>query len=405
MNRLQFAKLIWAIYGSKKLPNLDWIQELGLLAVKLGQMHALRIDFLDPAKCMHLSQLYRKNNSIPIEDFKTLLSGEAVFGGNDPFESLNLEPLATASIGQVHLARLHNGADVVVKVVKTDARDQFIRDVATLKSMFTWFTRLYPPLKRVGDPVAMLKDIEDYRLSELDLRHELQGQEVLRAIQSEHAERFDLSNLVFPKIYSDLTTENVLVAECIKGPTFDELLEEGKLPYEKVVELFRLHGYFMFCIGTFHGDLHPGNAMLADDRICWVDTGFIGKIGKQLRIGFLRFFAALTVYDYPLCVEALHGMSLVSLDAKVLKRFRLSFETLYKPFTNSTVSEISLTRQMMETIKLGVLFGMRFDKSIFAIIRSLMYMDGMVLRCNPKAVLMRDMRGFIDQIMRREDIF
>ena len=98
-------------------------------------------------------------------------------------------------------------------------------------------------------------------------------------------------------------------------------------------------------------------------------------------------------------------MSLVSLDAKVLKRFRFSFETLYKPFTNSTVSEISLTRQMMETIKLGVHFGMRFDKSIFAIIRSLMYMDGMVLRCNPKAVLMRDMRGFIDQIMRREDVF
>jgi len=399
MNRLQFAQLMWSIYGSKKLPDLDWIQRLGLLAVKLGQMHALRIDFLDPAKCLHLSQLYRKNAAVPREDFQALLRRGSVWGQTSPFASLDEEPLATASIGQVHRGQLLDGADVVVKVVKTDARDQFVRDVAALKRMFVWFTRLYPPLKRVGDPVAMLGDIEAYTLSELDLRRELKGQQTLRGIRDAHADRFDLSNLIFPKIYPELTGENVMVSEMVKGPTFDELLEKGQLPYEKVVELFRMHGYFMFCVGTFHGDLHPGNAMLVGDKICWVDTGFVGTVGKQLRVGLLRFFCALTHYDYPRCVEALHGMSLVPLSSEALDRFRTRFEALYEPFTDSTVSEISLTRQMMETIKLGVLCGMQFDKDIFAIIRSLMYMDGMVLRSNPEAVLMKDMRGFIDQVL------
>lgn len=162
MNRLQFAQLMWSIYGSKKLPDLDWIQDLGLLAVKLGQMHALRIDFLDPAKCLHLSQLYRKNAAVPKENFQALLQRGAVWGSESPFDHLEDQPLATASIGQVHRGRLRDGSEVIVKVVKTDARAQFIRDVAALKSMFTWFTRLYPPLKRVGDPVAMLGDIETY---------------------------------------------------------------------------------------------------------------------------------------------------------------------------------------------------------------------------------------------------
>jgi len=142
MNRLQFAQLMWSIYGSKKLPDLDWIQRLGLLAVKLGQMHALRIDFLDPAKCLHLSQLYRKNAAVPREDFQALLRRGSVWGQTSPFASLDEEPLATASIGQVHRGQLLDGADVVVKVVKTDARDQFVRDVAALKRMFVWFTRL-----------------------------------------------------------------------------------------------------------------------------------------------------------------------------------------------------------------------------------------------------------------------
>ena len=69
---------------------------------------------------------------------------------------------------------------------------------------------------------------------------------------------------------------------------------------------------------------------------------------------------------------------------------------LYEDFPGSKVSEISLTRKMMETIRLGVESGMSFDQGIFAIVRSLMYLDGMVLRCNPDAVLMEDMKAFID---------
>jgi len=77
--------------------------------------------------------------------------------------------------------------------------------------------------------------------------------------------------------------------------------------------------------------------------------------------------------------------------------FKSKFNTLYSDFKNKTVSEVSLTRKMMETIKLGVNSGMEFEEGMFSIIKSLMYMDDMVLRCNPKAVLLKDMRCFIDK--------
>ena len=112
MNWIQFGRLIHSIYGrGGKLPDLDWIQDLGLLAVKLGQVHALRIDFLDREKCEHLARLYRRNATLAPEDFLGLLRASAVPGFFDHFESIEPTALASASVGQVHRARLKDGED------------------------------------------------------------------------------------------------------------------------------------------------------------------------------------------------------------------------------------------------------------------------------------------------------
>jgi len=398
MNWIQFGRLIHSLYGRNgRLPDLDWIQSLGLLAVKLGQVHALRIDFLEREKCEHLARLYRRNSALPSEDFQNLVRSCAVPGFVEHFERIEPSALASASVGQVHRGRLKTGEPVVIKAIKRNVRAEFSADVASLKRLFRLAAFVYPKLRQVGDPVGILGDIEEYTLSELDLRHEVAGQKSLRAIYEQHCDRFDLSRLAFARVHEPLCNENVMVTDFIAGRSFDELLEAGKLGYERLLELFHIHGFHMFCVGTFHGDMHPGNVLLTGDKLCFIDTGYIGHVGPKIRRGLFDFFAALSEYDYPRCAAALNRMSKRELSGAALDAFAGEFLELYADFKDRSVAEVSLTRKMMQTIKLGVHSGMTFEKGIFAIIRSLMYLDGMVLRCKPDAVLLRDMRRFIGE--------
>lgn len=400
MNWYQFARLIHAIYRrGGPLPDLEWIEGLGLLAVKLCQIHALRIDFLERDKCEHLARLYRRNTALPSEDFQALLESSSAGGPGRELLTVDEQALATASVGQVHRARLVCGEEVVVKAIKADLREQFIRDVRSLRRLFRLAIGVYPPLRRVGDPLGILEDVETYTLSELDLRNEVAGQNTLRDIRERHAEVFDFTTLRFPRLFPSLSNDRVLVSQFVAGPSIDELLERGELSYDKLIELFRLHGYYMFCVGTFHGDLHPGNVLLDGDNFYFIDTGFIGRVDDKLRDGLFNFFGALAYYDYRACVGHLNAMSSRQLQGAALQRFEDDFLDLYSDFKDATVREVSLTSRMMQTIKLGVRSGLTFDRGIFSIIRSLMYLDGMVLRCEPNAVLMHDMRPLLDEFL------
>lgn len=400
MNWIQFSRLIFSLYRRRgPLPDLEWIESLGLLAVKLCQIHALRIDFLRRDKCEHLARLYRRNAALPPEDFRALLEDSAVKEILSQFASIDDAALASASVGQVHRARLLCGDDVVVKAVKADVRDQFIADVASLKRLFRLAVRVYPRLRRVGDPIGILEDVETYTLTDLDLRNEIAGQAVLKEILEENTASFDLRRLKFPRIYASMSAHDVLVSEFVSGASIDELLERGELEYEHLIELFRLHGFYMFCVGSFHGDLHPGNVILHGQDFYLVDTGYVATIGPRLRDGLFRFFGSLSYYDYGECAQHLNAMSLRPLEGAALRSFERDFLRLYSDFRDATVSEVSLTTRMMQTIKLGVNSGMAFERSLFAIIRSLMYLDGMVLRCNPNAVLIRDMRPLLDEFL------
>jgi ubiquinone biosynthesis protein len=395
MNWFEFLGLIIALYGKNNSPDLDKIQKKGLLAVKLGQVHALRIDFLNEEKCQHLTKLYRNTIKLPSEQFHTLLASYVADDFKSQFEWIDEQAFASASIGQVHKAKLNSGKEVVIKIIKKDFKQSFIRDVKSIKQLFKLIIFFYRKLANVADPIGILSDIEEYTLSELNLLNEIEGQRILKNICETNQSKYDLSQLAFPQIYQELSNQNVLVAEYVEGKTFDELLDRGELTYQDILNLFHIHGFYMFGIGTFHGDIHPGNIILHNGKIYFVDTGAIGRVGDKFRRGLFKFFESLSVYDYDKCADYLNQMAEIEITGKAYDAYAKKFTTLYQDFTNSTVAQVSLTKKMMQTIKLGVNSGMVFEKGIFSIIRSLMYMDGMVLRCNPNAILIKDMGKFI----------
>ncbi|MCX6793381.1 MAG: AarF/ABC1/UbiB kinase family protein [Candidatus Falkowbacteria bacterium] len=395
MNTWQSLWLVRELYYKKGLPNLKKIQSLGLLAVKIGQIHALRLDFLSAEKCQALATLYRSNNPVPAEEVKVLLLEHGGASFTDNFSLIEEQPLATASVGQVYKAKLKNGSDVVIKVIKARFKKSFSYDIKRLRGFFKLVLKFNPKLKSVGNPLGILDDIETYTLTELDLRNEAKGAAVLEGIYLKYKDHFDLSMLKFQKIYKEYSGENILVSEFINAPTVDELLTAGRFSYEDMLKFFYLQGFYIFIAGKFHGDVHPGNILYDGKQFYFVDMAFIGEVSERIRRGLFFFFEALSFYNYDDCAKYLNEMAEIRIEGEAYEKFKLDFKEVYKDYAGKTVSQASLTKQMMLTIKLGVNSGMVFEKGIFAIIRSLMYLDGMVLKCNPNAILMEDMRQFI----------
>ncbi len=398
MNIFQFFGLLSQIYGTKK-PDLKSIQKKGLLAVKIAQHYALRVDFLNEDVCKELSKLFQNTVSLPPGDIENLIQKNCPAGWINNFSRFDTNAFASASIGQVHRGTLLNEKKVVIKLIRQNNRKQFLSDLKRIESFIRVIIKIYPKLKRVFNPIDVLDYIKQYTLNELNLQNEITGKNQLEEIKFKYENIYDLSLLKLPKYYNELSNNNVLVSELIEGKTFEELLSAGELKYEMLLDFFKIHGFYLFAIGAFHGDIHPGNIILdKNNKVVLIDNGAISKVTPKTRIGLFNFFEALSQYDYKKSANCLHEMSDKKISALKLQQFRSDFLTLYADFKDSTVSQISLTKKMMQTIKLGVHSGMTFGDDMFGIIKSLMYLDGMTLRCKPQAKLMHDIRPFIDAL-------
>lgn len=238
------------------------------------------------------------------------------------FASIDNWALASASVGQVHRARTISGDDVVIKVIKGDFKKSFVRDVRSIKRLLQAVIFFYPKPRNVADPLGILEHIEDYTLSELNLLNELCGQEILRTIYLRHRNDYNLSRLRFAPYYKKLCSETIVVAEFIPGKTFDELPADGSLTSENLLELFHIHGFYMFCVSTFHGDIHPSNVILNNGNIYFIDISAISPVGDRIRIGLFNFFKALASWDYSECARCLNSMSEQELKGRAFEKFR-----------------------------------------------------------------------------------
>ncbi|MFL2961661.1 MAG: AarF/UbiB family protein [Candidatus Poseidoniaceae archaeon] len=391
---LRFAREL----KGKKPVNIDKIQSMGLLAVKLGQICALRPDLLDPERCIQLQELYSRAPTIPEENFERLLKKFTPDDFRSNFRHIDSKPFAAASIGQIHRAELLDGTKVVIKIIKADFEKSFRRDVKRMKRWMRMGLFMNPRLKKVGNPIGLLAHIEDYTLRELNLLNEIEGKERLQALAEEYSDSFPMPKLRFPKIWKELSNEQVLVVEEITSPTLESHLNAETMEWDDLLQLFRIHGAFMFGMGVFHGDLHPGNAMMTKDKdFIFIDTGAICEAPNHVRKALFGFFYFLAKGELRNAFDAMLTMADVTPSGKTLQTYYDSMNKLYDGFAGTSVSEVSLTEQMMKTVRAAVLAGCSFGEDAFPIIRSLMYMDGMVLKGHPDVDLISSMGPYLDE--------
>ena len=398
MRALTFIRFMRQILKSGPA-DLDWIQSQGLLAVKLAQIFALRSDLLSVEKCRQLQQLYQHASSIPSEEVFDNLEKRAPEGFFDAFEEIDKIPIAAASVGQVHRARLKTGEEVVIKVIKAQNEKSFRRDVKRMRRWLRIFLLFMPKLRKVGNPVALLNHVADYTTRELDLRNEIAGADELKNIQLDIDDTFQMHRLRFPKYYRELSNEQVLVSEFIRGDSLEDGIDAGTLSWSTLLDLFRIHGAYLFGIGTFHGDLHPGNCIIDEDGMfVFIDNGAICHAPTHVSSSLFRFFEHLSASQLNDAFEALLGLSEETLDDRRKEKYMAKMYEIYHDFEMRSVGEQSLTQIMMKTVRCAVEdAGAVFGEEAFPIIRALMYLDGLVIRTHPDVKLIQSMSPYLEE--------
>ena len=381
----------------KKPADLDWIQRQGLLAMKLAQIFALRPDLLGVEKCRQLQKLYQRASSLPSEDMMANLKTNAPDGFFEAFEDIDSEPLAAASVGQVHRGRLKTGEEVVIKFVKKANAKSFTKEVIRMRRWLKIFMFISPKLRKVGNPMALLNHVADYTLKELDLRNEIIGANTLSEIKEDVKEDFPMELLRLPKYWPDLSNEKVLVSEYIEGISLEEGIESGSLEWETLLQLFRIHGAYLFGVGTFHGDLHPGNCIIdKNDNFVFIDNGAICHAPEHVNRTLFTFFEHLANKEVDLAAKSLLNITKADTSKINLKKYYSKMEEIYDGFNDKTVTEQSLTKVMMKTVRAAVeLAKADFGEEAFPIIRALMYLDGLVIRTHPDAKLIVSMKPYL----------
>lgn len=394
MRLIQFIFFFVSLFRKKAKINALKIQELGLLAVKIGQMYAIRQDFLPPEKCKELSQLYQKTEPLSYKDFYQKVEQKCKSKLLKDIKKIAEKPLAAASVGQVHKATLKNDEEVIIKIIKEDYKKPFLRDIAVAKKIIKFIVFFYPKLKKLADPIGTIETIERQTLKELDLNNEIHGIKRLRQIKTSLAKKIkNFTKLDFPKYYSQYSNEEVYVCEYISGASFEQFIKDKK-NYPRLLNLFEIQGAYLFLKGEFHGDLHPGNVFWHRNKIYFLDNSNVEKINANFSQNLGLMIFNLAKKQYGKAAETLHNISLKKIPTQKFQQFKKKFESLYSDFYGKTSIEASITLQMMNTIKLAINAGMEFEEGAFSIIKSLMYLDGMVMSCDPNRVLLDDLLPF-----------
>ena len=269
------------------------LEELGPTYIKLGQIMSLHSDFLPKAYCDELLKLNSDVTPMPFDDVEDVINHSYGQDWRELFQFIEEAPLGSASIAQVHRARLKNGAEVIIKVERKGIYDTMARDIGLLHRL----VKLIPPVgdfKNLVDLDMVLDELWSVAQEEMDFLKEAANMDEFSRNNA------SVQYVTTPKLYHEYSTGHVLVMEYIDGYSLDD------------VESLQNAGYDMDEIGTkfvnnfikqvmddgfFHADPHPGNAKIRDGKIVWIDMGMMGRLSEKDRHTMIKGIRGIALHD------------------------------------------------------------------------------------------------------------
>lgn len=376
---LNIIKMHPAAWSSRERKNplklKEALEDMGPLAIKLGQLLSTRRDLIPPEILAQLVLLQDQVKPFDGEVAKQRIQDSLKADVNTLFARFDDQPLAAASIAQVHTAALHDGREVVVKVTRPDIRSQILQDFEIL----AWLGNTLESRLEAARALHLSEIIQDYRqiiLNELDLSIEADNTRRMRHY-------FTGSTMMYvPEVYMD--TKDVMVAERITGvpisdtATFDRLGMDRAQLAEKGLTIFFTQ---VFRDNFFHADMHPGNVFVEtinpnNPRFIALDCAIMGELSKHDQMTVARMLLAVMNSNFMQLIQIVHQAGWIppGIDQDALAR---EMRRTVGPMVSKPMDQLDFAGILIQVMDIARRFHLEIPPQLMLLLKTLVHVEGL----------------------------
>lgn len=319
------------------------ILDLGVSFIKLAQVLATRADFFTEDYLVELRSFHDEIAPMSPADLDRVL--KLAYGPSPPFAWFDPAPLASATIGQVHAARLPDGARVAVKLRRLGIMDRVRADVAMLRFLLSLFAPFFSGLTR-NSLDAVLSEFGDMITREADL-------DIERANLVKFAAIYKRSGPRFPRPYPEFSNADALVMSFEDGRRIDDKAGLAALgvPFERIMdELIGFYAEQMLVRGFFHADPHPGNILVGEDgKLVFLDFGMVKRLPTTTRVAMIELVKAAHLRDFEQFTVACKRLGIIAPAAPEAAMAEFA-ERMFDIFGNENLSAASMQALAFEVL-------------------------------------------------------
>lgn len=401
-NRFKEIVKVFARYGfgyildnknseDKKSPaNLrKAFEDLGSTFIKIGQILSTRPDLLPKE---YIEELVKLQDSAPQESFENM---KVVFEDslnrtmNETFVKLSYIPIASASIAQVYEGVLNDGREVVVKIQRPDICKNMQLDIAILIRIFK-FTKARIKIPII-DPIEVLEEIESTTKEELDFK--LEADNIKKFMEFNK----NVASVYAPYVVDELLSDKILVLEKINGfkvNSIDVLLQNGYDNKDIANKLALSYCKQIFEDGFFHGDPHPGNILISNGKICFLDFGIMGHISYSMKKWLNSAIISIATKDKEKLVNCILYIGIKKGKVNKIDLYdEISY--MFDTYLETSIKNIKVSQLIQELWSITVKNNIQLPTELTSLIRGLIILEGVVSEIDPELEIINVIVSFI----------
>jgi ubiquinone biosynthesis protein len=374
------------------------LEELGPSFIKLGQLMSTRADMFPPEYLEEFKKLQDRVPPVPFPGIKKVIQEELKRPLSDIFKEFNPEPMAAASVAQVHLAELPTGERLAVKVIRPGIDKKIRQDIRLMYYLAEKIEKNFE-IGRVLGVSNLVKEFERTIFKELDM-----------LIEAGSIEKFALNfkgsdEIYIPKVYWDCTTRSVLVMEHIDGIKMDQLeaIKAHGLDPKEIAKIgLRSFSRQLMEFGFFHADPHPGNTIVMyDGRVALVDFGITGYLDEQMMLQIANIFLGYAEHDYDMVLDALRDAGIIDERTMDLKSFQIDLKDISEPFYGRSLQTISVRDVYDQVMRLVFKYHIRMPQNILLLLKTFIQTEALGKILGSDASLLETTRPYAKRLLER----